>query len=138
MEAICFNCGEGKQMALTVCAACHTAPEEHSDKIASVAMSTECIRHEQLAVCAKQIKRKKKPPKFGEKVLAKASDWLENHFVVESVNEDSFELSSSMFDMTSLAEKEEERFQMGTKITTYVVGRANHGMIQRLHRSERI
>ena len=123
VEAICFNCGAGKQMPLKVCGACHTAPEERNDKIASLAMSTDCIRPEQLKVCAKQIKRKKRPPKFGAKILAKATDLLENNFDVSQDDDDSFELSSSMFDMSSLADKDEERFQMGTRITTYVVGR---------------
>ena len=62
-----------------------------------MALSTDCIKEKNLNRAIEYIKRKNKPPRFHENVIAKATELLESQPKVNSASQ-SFELSDSFFD----------------------------------------
>lgn len=108
MDAICFACGEPKQKPILACPNCKRKPSFREDKIASFALSTECLKQHHLEKGSDYIKRKKKLPKFHESVVQKATQMVESFIEVEpDEDSDSLDMSSAFFDIDLASDVQE-------------------------------
>ena len=76
MNAACFACGREKPDALVVCPGCEVKPVSDRDKIHSICLSNACFPSDKLLKASRFIREKRKLPKFGEKAIAKATEFV--------------------------------------------------------------
>ena len=99
MIAVCFQCGGAKLAPMAKCEFCKTKPDKRADRIASMALSSECLSENNLKKGSEYIKTRKRLPKFHENVQKKAIQLVESYIEVSpSDNSDSIDLPSSFFD----------------------------------------
>ena len=103
------------------CEFCKTKPSHHDDRVASMALSTECLKEPTLKKGSDFIKRTKRLPKFHQSIENKATQLVESYIEVSpSENSDSIDLSSSFFEF-EFAQNENESF-----ITVHAIGKPEH------------
>jgi hypothetical protein len=98
VDAVCFSCGERKREPMAACPGCKRKPSFREDKIASFALSIQCLKEHNLKKGSDYIKKKKKLPKFHESVRRKANQMVESFIEVEEDDSD-LDMSSAFFDL---------------------------------------
>lgn len=99
--AVCFECGGAKLAPMAKCEFCKKKPSSREDRIASLALSSECLQEHNLKKGSDFIKKHKRRPKFHESLQSKATQLVEAYIEVSpSNNSDSIDLSSSFFDFS--------------------------------------
>ncbi|QEG24554.1 hypothetical protein [Mariniblastus fucicola] len=97
IEAVCFNCGAEKSAAIKLCGSCRSLPTSYEDRVASVCLSNECLRQDNLEVATRYIQQKKRKPGFHDKVRRKAEQ-IVNKMPDQFQISQSFDLSESFFE----------------------------------------
>ena len=120
MQAICYSCGASKSSPLKVCGGCHTAPSKHDDQILSLCLSLECVKQDTLGRCRKYFEKKKRPPRFKEKIV-KLAEMLLDEQLGNSASH-SLEFSSSLFEFPELIAEDAPRKKLSA-IMAFVIGK---------------
>lgn len=122
MTAVCIACGERKLEPISVCPHCEHKPKSREEKIASFALSDQCLKEHNLEKGSTYIKKTQRLPKFHDSVMRKAIQLVESYVEVEveaGTDSDSFEMSSTFFD-----------FDLSTDATEFVkvhaIGKPEH------------
>lgn len=99
MIAVCFHCGGAKLAPMAMCEFCRTKPDKREDRIASMALSSDCLNESNLKKGSDYIKKRKRLPGFHQNVQNKAIQLVESYMEVSTADDsDSIDLSSSFFD----------------------------------------
>ena len=115
MQAVCYKCGEEKKFPLTLCNHCQAVPHDLDDRVASMALSAECLKEKNLIKASNYIKIKKKLPRFHDVVMDKAKA-----LVAKTIDQStqSFELSASFFDFNPEQGKKDKQM-----VTVHSIGK---------------
>ena len=119
MDAVCFKCGESKKEPLAKCLQCAAKPTRREDKIASIALSIQCLKLENLEKGSQYIKKTNRLPSFHESVLKKAIRLVESYIEVVDENDDSdsLDLSDSFFEFSN------DQQQKVELVTVHAIGK---------------
>jgi hypothetical protein len=103
---------------LTKCEFCKQKPGTRVERIASMALSIECLKEHNLKKGSAYIKKTKRLPKFHESIERKAIQLVEAHLEVDEPKEfDSADLSSAFFEFDF------SQGSGGEKITVHAIGK---------------
>ncbi len=122
IRAICFRCGAQKSAPLKMCGECLVIPEIERHQLRSLCLSSDCMKQDNLKVCGKYLKKKKRLPKIHEKVIRRAQKKFRQLEAVHS-NSQSMEFSSSFFDFGEL---EPTRKAPEKMVLVHVIGRVQN------------
>lgn len=120
IHAICFRCGAQKSEPLNMCGDCHVIPEIERHQLRSICLSSDCLKQENLEICARYLKKKKRLPKIHDKVIRRAQQKLRTLEAVHS-NSQSMEFSSAFFDFSDL---ESTKKRPDKIVRVHVIGRS--------------
>ncbi len=121
MHALCFSCGCKKSGALKLCNQCHSIPSTRDDQVLSLCLSLQCVTEQTLNRCRQYFRKKNKPPKFKEKIVRMAIQFLDEQ--LGNSNSQSLEFSSSMFNFDDMREYDSQPLTLTKTITVHVIGK---------------
>ena len=78
MKAVCYACGREKSEPLVVCDHCEVKPLSVKDKTSSICLSDLCLDDASLQKGSRFLREKRKLPKFGERLIKKATEIVES------------------------------------------------------------
>jgi hypothetical protein len=116
MNAACFACGREKPDALVVCPSCEVKPISDKDKINSVCLSDTCFGPDKLLKASRFIREKRKLPRFGDKAIAKATEFV-NSLAKPEENYTLIDVDDSFFDFDGFDSDK------GESVTVHSIGK---------------
>ncbi len=124
MNAVCYSCGAPKSEPLITCEQCSNQPIQHEDRVASMALSLNCLKPHHLEKATDYIKRTAKLPKFHDSVRRKALELIESMLELApelSDDDDSMEFSSSFFEFVP-----DDIKPLNKRVTVHAIGKPSH------------